>query len=214
MVFSVTSLQDFFGNELKAVRATRAAVRTEQQHPIQIMKTTPTNLASLLAGLTLTLLLGTVSPLHAEAAPKRTAVTAYGDFSIVPPNLGPYLIAGTDGDLHVQGLPLVGLFTLTGKGISLDAKMHVSLSGELDVTGTGVTWFPVTITTTIDGVKTIVFEGQGSANEVNLFAVGKVSLAGRGPYEGSKLELTFEEIGPGDSNTFNFRGDLTPAPRR
>ena len=177
------------------------------------MKTTTTNRASILAGLTLTLLLGAASPLHAQAAPKHTAVTAYGDFSIVPPNLGPYLIAGTDGDLYVHGLPLVGRFTLTGKGISLDAKMHVSLSGELDVTGTGVTWFPVTITTTVEGAKTIVFEGQGSANEVNLVAVGKVSLAGRGPHEGSQLELTFEEIGPGDSNTFNFRGDLTPAPR-
>lgn len=177
------------------------------------MKTTATNRASLLAGLTLTLLFGAATPLHAGPAPKHTAVTAYGDFSIVPPNLGPYVIPGTDGDLYLHGLPLVGRFILTGKGIALDAKMHVSLSGELDVTGTGVTWFPVTITTTSEGVKTIVFEGRGSANEVNLVATGKVSLAGRGPYEGSKLELTFAEIGPGDSNTFNFQGYLTPPPR-
>jgi len=168
----------------------------------------------LITSLTLVLLLGgAATPLHAGPAPKHIPVTAYGDFSIVPPNLGPYLIPGTDGDLYVQGLPLVGRFALTGKGLSLDAKMHVNLSGELDVTGTGVTWFPVTITSTIEGVKTIVFEGQGSANEVNLVAVGKVSLTGRGPYAGSKLELTFEEIGPGDSNTYNFQGHLTPTPR-
>ncbi len=48
-----------------------------------------------------------------------------------------------------------------------------------------------------DGVKTIVFEGQAWANEVNLVAVGTLSLPGRGPYEGAKLELAVEEIGPG-----------------
>jgi len=191
----------------------QAAATKEPQHTMQIMKTTTTNRSTLLAGLTLTILLGAATPVHAWSAPKHIAVTAYGDFSIVPPNLGPYLIPGSDGDLYVQGLPLVGRFALTGKGISLDAKMHVNLSGELDVAGTGVTWFSVTITTTIEGVKTIVFDGQGSADEVNLVATGKVSLTGRGPYEGSKLELTFEEIGPGDSNTFNFQGYLTPAPR-
>jgi hypothetical protein len=182
------------------------------------MKTTATRRAGLLAGLTLALLLNAYGTLRAEdqpqGVPRKTAVTAYGDFSIVPPNLGPNLIPGTDGDLYVQGLPLVGRFNLTGQGIALEAKMHVNYSAAFDVTGTGVGWFPVTITTTIEGVKTIVFEGQGSANEVNLVAVGKVSLAGRGPYEGSKLELTFEEIGPGDSNTYNFQGYLTPAPRR
>jgi hypothetical protein len=203
-------------SELKAGRtdAGRAVGEQKQQYPIENMKTAATNCASLAAGLVLTLLLGAASQVQGQAVPKPNAVTAYGDFSIVPPNLGPYLLVGADGDLYLQGLPLVGRFTLNGKGISLEAKMHVNLSGELDATGTGVTWFPVTITTTIDGVKAIVFEGQGSANEVNLVAVGKISLTGRGPYEGSRLELTFEEIGPGDSNTFNFRGDLMPAPQR
>jgi hypothetical protein len=184
---------------------------------IQIVKMTSPIQTVLISSLTLALLLHTSSTLcaddHSDPIPKRTPVTAYGDFSIVPPNLGPHLIAGTDGDLYLQGLPLVGRFTLAGKGIALDAKMHISLSGELDITGSGVTWFPVTITATIDGVKTLVFEGQGSANEVHLVALGKVSMAGRGPFEGSKLELTFEEIGPGDSNTFNFHGTLRPASR-
>jgi hypothetical protein len=183
------------------------------------MKTTAANRAGLPAGLTLALLLSASGMLRAEGqpprgVPKKTAVTAYGDFSIVPPDLGPYVIPGTDGELYVQGLPLVGRFNLTGRGIALEAKMHVNFSAELDVTGTGVAWFSVVITTTIEGVKTIAFEGQGSATEVNLVSTGKVSLAGRGSYEGSKLELTFEEIGPGDSNTYNFQGDLSPAPRR
>lgn len=144
------------------------------------MKTTARNRAGLLASLILALLHNASGTLRAEGQPHgiphKTTVTAHGDFSIVPPNLGPYVIAGTDGDLYVQGLPSVGRFNPAGKGVAL--------------------------------------EGQGSASEVNLVATGMVSLAGRGPYAGSELELTFEEIGPGDSNIFNFRGYLTAAPRR
>jgi hypothetical protein len=151
---------------------------------------------------------------HHNGVRGKIAVTGYSDFAIVPPNLGPYLIPGTDGDLYLSRLPLVGKLTLAGKGVAIDGKVHLELSGELDATGTGAVWFPVTATTTINGVKTLIFEGRGSANEVNLVAAGRISMVGRGPYEGMKLELTFEEIGPGDSNTFNHKGYLMPAPRQ
>lgn len=151
---------------------------------------------------------------HHNGVREKTAVSGNFDWSIVPPNLGPSIIPGTDGDLYLRHLALVGRFTLNGKGVAIDAKIHVDLSGELDPSGTGVVWGPGTITATIDGVKTIIFEGQGTANEVHLVAVGKMSLTGRGLYEGTQLELAFEEIGPGDSNTYTFKGALTPAPRR
>jgi hypothetical protein len=181
------------------------------------MKSIAMNHLASLAGLTFSLLISVSGTLHADdqhnGARGKTAVSGNFDWTIVPPNLGPHIIPGTDGDLHLRHLPLVGKFTLNGKGVVLEAKIHVDLNGELDPTGTGVVWGPGTITATIDGVKTIVFEGQGTANEVNLVAVGKMSLSGRGPYEGSNLELTFEEIGPGDSNTYTFTGCLIAAPR-
>ena len=174
---------------------------------------TATLLAALTVGPAASGLLSLQGAGNRASEQSRIAVTAYGDFSIVPPNLGPYLNVGTDGDLYVHDMPLVGRFQLSGTGVSIEAKFNISFSGELDVTGTGAAWFPITLTTTIDGVKTIIFEGRGNADEVNLVASGKVSLSGRGPYTGSTLELSFEEIGPGDSNTFNFRGHLLPAPR-
>jgi hypothetical protein len=170
-----------------------------------------------LAVLTVGLWPSASSPLRADPSDGphgKIAVTAYSDFSIVPANLGPYIIPGTDGDLYLTHAPLVGKFTLTGDGVSIDGKVHLSLSGEVDATGTGTVWFPATVTATIGGVKTILFEGRGSANEVNLVATGQISLAGRGPYKGMKLELTFAEIGPGDSNTFNHKGYLAPAPSK
>lgn len=171
-----------------------------------------------LAGLALTLTSGPANTLQAggdsHRGPRKTAVTGYFDWTLVPPNLGPYIIPGTDGDLYLRHLPLAGKFTLAGRGVALEAKIHVDLNGELDVAGTGVVWAPVVLTGTIDGVKTILFEGQGSANEVNLVATGRMTLSGRGPYEGANLEFTFQEIGPGDSNTYTLNGELTPAPRR
>ncbi|HAB15020.1 MAG TPA: hypothetical protein PLX89_18120 [Verrucomicrobiota bacterium] len=167
-------------------------------------------------GLALALIIGPAAAVDGAShpVPQKTAVSGYLDWSIIPVNLGPYLIVGTDGDLYIRHLPLVGPFTLAGRGISLEAKIQVDFNAEFDATGTGVIWMPVTITDTIDGVKTIIFEGQARGHEVNLIASATVSLAGRGPYEGSKLEIIVEELGPGDSNTYTFTGELSPAPRR
>ena len=41
-----------------------------------------------------------------------------------------------------------------------------------------------------------------------------MSLSGRGPYEGTKLEFTFEEVGPGNSDTYTLKGQLSPEPPR
>lgn len=203
---------------MRAVRTTRAANKKRQQHPIQSMKTTATHRAGLLAGLTLALLLNASSTLRAEGqpqgVPRKTAVTGNFDWSLVPPNLGPYLIPGTDGDLYVRHLPLAGKFTLAGKGVALEAKIHVDLNMELDVTGTGVVWGTTVITATIDGAKTIIFEGSGSADTVGLVSIGTMTLSGRGPFAGRRLEFTFEEIGPGNSDTYTLRGQLAPEPQR
>ncbi len=182
------------------------------------MNPTTTHRTGLLTNLTLALLIGASATLYAEShrdgVPRKIAVTGNFDWTLVPPNLGPYLIPGTDGDLYVRHLPLAGKFTLIGKVVSLDAKIHVDLKLELDVAGTGVVWGTTVITGTIDGAKAIIFEGSGSADTVGLVSIGKMTLSGRGPFEGAKLEFTFEEIGPGNSDTYTFKGQFTPAPHR
>jgi len=169
-------------------------------------------------GLALALMVGPAEAVGPAASshrvPQRTAVTGYFDWTIVPVNLAPYLIVGADGDLYVRHLPLVGPLTLTGRGISLEAKIQVDFNAEFDATGTGVGWAPVIVTGTVEGVKTILFEGQARVHEVNLNATGSITLEGRGPYAGAALDLAFQEIGPGDSNTYTCTGVLMPVPRR
>ena len=186
------------------------------------MKTIATNRLAGLAGLTFILLIGAAathqSEDHQDRARGKTAVTGRFDWSIVPPNLNPYIIPGSDGDLYLRNAPLVGTFALTGKGITLDpasTKISVQLSGELDpVTFSGVLWAPAVLTATIDGVKTIIFEGTATADAVGLVSTGKATLSGRGQFEGMKLEFTFAEIGPGNSDTYTLTGHLSPAPRQ
>lgn len=99
-------------------------------------------------------------------------------------------------------------FALPARGVTINAKIHADLNGELDSTFSGVVWAPVTLTATIDGIKTIIFEGGATADTVALVSIGKIKLHGRGPYEGATLDLTFEEIGPGNSDIYNFKGHL------
>ena len=147
-------------------------------------------------------------------SPKKAPVHGEFDFAIVPPNLGPYIVAIQNNEVFVRHLPLVGNFSFTANGKKVLGKIHIDLNGELDTTGTGVVWTPITITGTVEGVRTILFEGTGIANEVNLVAIGDASLQGRGPYLGTEMKFVFQETGPGDSNTFTFVGTLSPAPAK
>lgn len=174
---------------------------------------TKTRLAGV-AGLAFVLLLSQATQLRADNHPQKKAVMGYIDWSLVPVNLGPYLIPGTDGDLYLRHLPLAGSFTMTGEGVSLQARIHVDLNGELDVNGNGVVWGTTVITTTIDGIRTLIFEGTGSAQEAALVSKGTMSLSGRGPYQGTKLEFLFQEIGPGNTDTYNYTGYLMPEPSK
>ena len=120
---------------------------------------------------------------------------------------------GTDGELYPRDVPLVGPFTLTGRRIAIDGKIDIT-SGELDAMGTGVFWFPATLTATIDGVKTIIFQGGGRADAVGLVTSGTLKLTGCGPYAGARLDIQFEETGPGNTDTYTFKGRLIPAQHR
>ena len=47
------------------------------------------------------------------------------------------------------------------------------------------------LTATIDSAKTIISEGTATADTVGLVSIGKATLSGRGPFEGTKLEFAF-----------------------
>ena len=66
----------------------------------------------------------------------------------------------------------------------------------------------MTITSTINGRNTIIFEGNASGNTVGLVSEGVINLEGRGPFQGDKLELAFTEIGPGNTDTYDLKGVL------
>ena len=147
--------------------------------------------------------------------PRKVAVNGVGGWNVVPPNFTPqFLFAGTDGDTHIRHLPLVGDLSLTGDGVTLNGKLTVDLNGELDSTFSGPLWGEMTMTTKVDGVKTLIFAGHATADTVGLVSIGKMKLHGLGPYEGAALDLTFEEIGPGNTDTYNFKGVLIQGPRR
>ena len=168
-----------------------------------------------LGGLILGLLLSLPNVASADekhwGEPRNSAVTGTFDWSIVPANLNMpgIVLPGTDGRFYVRHLPLVGVFRLAGRGVSINAKIHADLSGELDSNFSGVVWAPVTITATSERLKTIIiFEGRAAADTVALVSIGTMKLYGRGPYEGATLDLVFEEIGPGNSDTYIVRGHL------
>jgi len=186
------------------------------------MKTNLTSRSGLATCLALTLLAGSPALLLAggqpNGVPQKTAVSGQFNWILVPPNLPPYLIQGTDQNLYLNNMPLVGTFSLTGKGISLDpatTKISVQLSGDFDpITFSGPLWSPVVLTAKVAGVNTVIFKGSATADTVALVSVGKVTLEGYGPFEGTKLEFDFEEIGPGNSDVYNFQGTLMPAPKK
>jgi len=139
----------------------------------------------------------------------RIAVTGHSDWSIVPAALTPqFVFNGTDGAFYIRHLPLVGRLTLTGLGVSIDGKISADFNGDLDATFSGPLWAPVTITSTINGRNTIIFEGNASGNTVGLVSDGLIKLEGRGPFQGDKLEFEFTEIGPGNTDTCDLKGVL------
>jgi hypothetical protein len=149
------------------------------------------------------------TPIPSSAA---IAVTGNSDWAIVPAALTPpFVFVGTDGDFYVRHLPLVGRITLTGRGVSIEGKISADFNAELDATFSGPVWAPVTLTATIDGTKTLIFEGNATGTTVGLVSVGVIKLAGRGPYEGARLEIKFTEIGPGNTDTYSLEGTLIPA---
>jgi len=178
------------------------------------MKATAKKHLIILAGLSLALLISLPSLSSADGrrdrGPRKAAVTGGFGWNIVAPAFTPqFLFAGTDGDTHIRHMPLVGNINLTGRGVTLNGKITGDLNGELDPTFSGPLWGECSITAMIDGVKTLIFEGRFTADAVGLVSIGKIKMDGRGRYEGATLELTFEEIGPGNTDTYNCKGHLT-----
>ena len=166
-------------------------------------------------GLGLALMVGLSVAISAQNATNHTplgiAMTGRSDWTIVPANIvPPFVFIGTDGDFYVRHLPLVGRITLAGRDVSIDGKISADFNAELAITFSGPVWAPVTITGTINGSNTLLFEGNATGTTVALVSVGTIKLEGRGPFEGDRLELQFTEIGPGNTDTYTLKGTLIP----
>jgi hypothetical protein len=160
---------------------------------------------ALLVALPVTICSGDTS----DRSSDRVAITGTSDWSIVPAAIvPPYVFNGTDGDFYIRHLPLVGRISLSGRGVSIEGKISADFNAELDATFSGPLWAPVVITGTINGSKTVLFDGNATGNTVGLVSVGVIKLDGRGPFEGARLVLEFTEIGPGNTDTYNLRGVL------
>jgi len=139
----------------------------------------------------------------------RVAVTGNSDWSIVPAAIAPpFVFNGTDGDIYIRHLPLVGRITLTGRATSIQGKISADFNGDLDGTYSGPLWAPVTITATVNGSKTVIFDGNALGSTVGLVSTATIKLSGRGPYAGTRLELELKEIGPGNTDTYTLKGTL------
>jgi hypothetical protein len=159
--------------------------------------------------ITLPVIISAADP--ADHIPPGIAVTGNSDWTIVPASLTPpFVFIGTDGDFYVRHLPLVGRISLAGRNASIEGKISADFNAELDANFSGPVWAPVTLTATINGSKTLIFEGNATGDTVGLVSTGIIKLAGRGPYEGAKLEFQFTEIGPGNTDTYNLKGTLIP----
>lgn len=147
--------------------------------------------------------------------PRMAELTGVGGWDIVLPNFIPqFLFAGTDGQTHVRHMPLVGALRLIGNRVVIDSKISADFNSELDATFSGPLWGEVTMTAVIGGINTLIFEGRATGTTAALVSVGKIKLIGRGPYEGATLDLTFEEIGPGNTDIYNWKGRLLQFSRR
>ena len=144
-----------------------------------------------------------------DPSPPGITVTGNFDWSIVPAALTPqFVFNGTDGELYIRHLPLVGRITLAGREVSIQGKISADFNGDLDGTFSGPVWAPVTITATVNGTSTVIFEGNALGSTVALVSTGTVKLSGRGPYKGASLEFEFTEIGPGNTDTYTLKGTL------
>jgi hypothetical protein len=158
-------------------------------------------------GLGLALLVGLSGAISAQNT--GIAVTGKSDWTIVPANIvPPFLFIGTDGDFYIRHLPLVGKITLAGRDVSIEGKISADFNAELDATFSGPVWASVTITGTVNGSRTLLFEGNATGTTVGLVSVAKIKLEGRGPFEGDRLELQLTEIGPGNTDTYDLKGTL------
>ena len=144
-----------------------------------------------------------------NGSPGGIAVTGNSDWSIVPAAIAPpFVFNGTDGDIYIRHLPLVGRITLSGRAVTIQGKISADFNGDLDGTFSGPLWAPVTITATVNGSKTVIFEGNALGATVGLVSTGTIKLNGRGPYEGARLEIQFKENGPGNTDTYTLNGTL------
>jgi hypothetical protein len=176
------------------------------------MKATAKKHLTILAGLSLALLVSLPGTVFADGKPDRhpnvTAVTGQSDWSIVPPAIpSEYVTFHEDGSAAIKRMPLAGNFSLAGDGTTLDATIKGILSADLDPTLSGPIYGPLVVTKKIKGREIVIFEGRFFGRVNGLLASGQIILHGRGHLAGTMIVVSFLETGA-NTETFVLTGHL------
>jgi hypothetical protein len=165
------------------------------------MKVISKSILAVLTGWSLALFVSLPVSLRADEA--KTSITGGWAWSIMPPFSGlGEIIQLPSGNVHLRDVAASGVFSFTGGGVALNATITASINGNLDATLSGPIYGSTILTTVIDGVETVIFEGAFVGQTVGLLSEGKVMLSGRGPYVGMSLHFCFVEVPPMDVYTF------------
>jgi hypothetical protein len=117
------------------------------------MKTIASKRFPMVAGLALTMLAAVPDKIRADGSADRiptvVAVTGQSDWSLIP--IDPKYITADEDGITIRRMPLAGLFTLSGDGLSLDAIIKGMLNADLDLTGTGSIYGPLVLTQKLRG---------------------------------------------------------------
>jgi hypothetical protein len=176
------------------------------------MKATAKKHLTMLAGLSLALLISPTGTVFAHDRPDRhpdvTAVTGQSDWSILPPAIpSKYVTFYADGSATIKRMPLVGNFALTGDGLAIDATIHGILSADLDPTLSGPIYGPLVVTQRIRGKDKTIFTGNFFGRVNSLLASGQIILGGHGEFAGVTIVVSFLETGA-NTETFVLTGHL------
>jgi hypothetical protein len=176
------------------------------------MKATVTKHFTLLAGLSLTLLVSLPGLLSAndrsDRHPTVTAVTGQSDWLIVPPAIpSEYVTFYEDGSAAIKRMPLAGNFSLAGDDTAIEGIIKGTLNADLDPTLSGPIYGPLVVTKKIKGREIVLLEGRFFGRVNGLLASGQILLHGRGQFAGVTIAVSFLETGA-NTEIFTLTGHL------
>ena len=160
------------------------------------------------------LIIGLMFSLPASVVARATITIVKGHADLSDGDIGGEVQPDAAGNLHFHHFSQRGNFSLKslqGDDIVIDGKQTVVLNGKLDQSFTGPFAGTYTVSTSLEGHDTVLWEGRVHGQVVQGNFTGRIIAYGSGPFAGMLLQLDILED---DSNadTFELIG-LILAPR-